>query len=156
MVRRTVKGDLEQFTTAEGEAWGGFLGVHATVTRELDADLRRQHGLSLSAYEVLLKLAWAPEGELRMTELAKKCLLTPGGITRILDTLAADRLVERRVPPENRRVVLATITDDGFALLQRAQRTHLAGVRRLFFCNLDKGSVEALGEAWRRIRSSED
>jgi dimethylargininase len=48
-----------------------------------------------------------------MTELAKKCLLTPGGITRILDTLAADRLVERRVPPENRRVVLATITDDG-------------------------------------------
>jgi DNA-binding MarR family transcriptional regulator len=155
-MRRTVKGGLEQFTPGEGEAWGGFLAVHAAVTRELDADLRGQHGLSLSAYEVLLKLAWAPQGELRMTELAQQCLLTPGGITRILDTLSADRLVERRVPPENRRVVLATITDEGFSLLQRAQRTHVAGVRRRFFSQLDQASIDALGEAWRRIRAVEE
>jgi hypothetical protein len=55
------------------------------------------------------------------------------------------------VPPENRRVVLAAITDDGFALLQRAQRTHVEGVRRLFFSQLDQPSIDALGEAWRQL-----
>jgi hypothetical protein len=56
------------------------------------------------------------------------------------------------VPPDNRRVVLAAIPDEGFALLQRAQRTHLEGVRRLFFQHLDDDSIDALGTVWRRVR----
>ena len=107
--RRTVKGDLERFTEREGAVWGGFVRTHAAVTRLLDADLRQRHGLSLSSYEALLKLAWAPEARLRMSELAEQCLLTPGGVTRIVDRLVADGLVERSVPQENRRVVLVEI-----------------------------------------------
>ena len=156
MTRRTVKGELASFSQREGEAWGGMLAVHAAVTRELDTELRRKHGLSLSAYEALLKLAWAPEGEMRMTELAHRCLLTPGGVTRIVAILVDDGLVERRIPPDNRRVVLAAITDEGFARLQQAQRMHLAGVRRLFFDHLDDSAVDGLIEAWRRVRPPAD
>jgi DNA-binding MarR family transcriptional regulator len=154
MTRRTVKGELEKFTEREGDVWGGFVRTHAAVTRALDADLRQRHGLSLSSYEALLKLAWAPEARLRMSELAEQCLLTPGGVTRLVDRLIRDGLVERHVPAENRRVVLVEITDKGFSLLQAAQQTHLAGVRELFMRHVDDAAAEALAATWAKIGRS--
>ena len=109
----------------------------------------------MSAYEALLKLAWAPGGSLRMNELAQKCLLTPGGVTRLVASLVADGLVERELPPDNRRVVLAKITDAGVRVLRSAHKTHLAGVRARFMQHLDDETAERLGEVWRRIREAQ-
>jgi len=52
-------------------AWAGFLRVHAAVTRELDAELSVAHSLPLSSYEVLVFLHSAPNGMMRMSELAQ-------------------------------------------------------------------------------------
>ena len=60
-------------------AWRGLLRVHASMTKALDAELVREHGLPLSSYEVLLFLADAPEGRLRMSELAQGVLLSRSG-----------------------------------------------------------------------------
>ena len=145
---------MEAFTEREGLLWGGFLRTHATVTRRLDAQLRESHGLSLSAYEALLKVAWAPEEGIRMSDLAEECLMTPGGVTRLVQTLVQDGFVQRHVPETNRRLVLVQITDHGFGQLQAAQRTHLAGVRALFLSHFDEPLSKKLPRTWAAIQAS--
>src|SRR5687768_9300219 len=82
---------------AENElaAWRGFLEAHARLVRELDAELLREHSLSLSSYDVLVQLAHSPDRRLRMSELAESVLLTPSGLTRLVDRLCREGLVER-------------------------------------------------------------
>jgi DNA-binding MarR family transcriptional regulator len=123
-----------------------MLRAHSSLTRELDSELRAEHGLALSSYEVLLRLGTAPGGAMRMSALADSVLLSRSGLTRLVDRLVRAGLVERRDCEDDARGLLAVITDDGRELFGRARRTHLAGVRRLF---LDRFSVEeqrALGE----------
>lgn len=76
-------------------AWRGLLEVHARVTQELDSQMQAEHGLSLSAYEVLMFLDDAPEHRLRMSEIADRVLLSRDGIRRFfLDHLTAtDQIV---------------------------------------------------------------
>jgi len=124
------------------------------VTRRLDAELREAHGLSLSGYEALLKIAWAAEEGIRMSDLAEQCLMTPGGVTRLVQTLAQDRYVERHVPEINRRLVLVQITDRGFSVLQAAQRTHLAGVRTMFLSHFDEPLSQELSSTWAAIQAA--
>ena len=154
MKRATVKGELDKLTENEGRLWGGFLRTHAAVTRRLDAELREAHGLSLSGYEALLKIAWAAEEGIRMSDLAGQCLMTPGGITRLVQTLVEAGFVERHVPEMNRRLVLVQITDHGFSALQAAQRTHLAGVRALFLSHVDEPLATELPQLWAAIQAS--
>jgi DNA-binding MarR family transcriptional regulator len=156
MKRVTVKGELDRLTDQEGALWGGFLRSHAILTRTLDTQLRAAHGLSLSSYEVLLKVAWAPDARIRMSDLAERCLLTPGGVTRIVHILVNDGLVARHVPPHNKRVVLVEITDKGFALLQAAQRTHLAGVRTHFLRHFDDTEAPLMARVWGAIQLEGD
>jgi DNA-binding MarR family transcriptional regulator len=127
-------------------AWGGLLRVHSSLTRELDAELREAHGLPLSSYEVLLRLATAPDGAMRMSVLADSVLLSRSGLTRLVDRLERDGLVERRECEEDARGLLAIITDEGRELFGRARGTHLAGVRRLFLDRFSVDEQRALGE----------
>src|SRR3970040_1265912 len=75
--------------------WRAFLRAHARVERRLDEDLRTRHGLSLQEYETLLHLAESPERRLRMGRLADSLLLSKSGVTRLVDRLVDDGLVER-------------------------------------------------------------
>lgn len=135
----------------ERAAWAGFLRVHAAVTRRLDHDLRARHDLTLSDYEVLLLLATAPEGRLRASEVAERSLLTPAGITRLVDRLSRRGLLERRACPTDARGVLVEITDEGRALFKAAGRDHLRGVRALFLSALDADEQRLLAEVWERL-----
>ena len=132
-------------------AWGGFLQTYARVVGRLDAEMRAAHGLSLSAYEVLMRLGRADEGRLRMCDLAASVLLTPSGITRVVDRLAADGLVERVCDPSDRRGRHAVLTEAGLAKLVEAQRTHLAGVREAFLANVSQDEREQLAAIWQRF-----
>ncbi len=76
-------------------AWRGFLRAHAALSRELDAELTAAHGLPLSTYEVLLFLADSPDGHMRMSDLADSVLLSRSGLTRLVDRLERDGLVQR-------------------------------------------------------------
>ncbi len=90
------------------------------------------HGLTLSDYDVLVQLARAPEHKLRNIELAKAVVLTRSGVTRLVDGLERDGLVQRSSCPSDKRGTLVAITPEGQHRLQAAAGTHLAGVRELF------------------------
>ena len=132
-------------------AWRGMLRVHAALTRALDAELTERHGLPLSSYEVLLFLADAPGGRMRMSELADSVLLSRSGLTRLVDRLERDGLLEREQCEEDARGYFATITNSGRALFDAARQTHLAGVRERFIDRLSRDDLRMLGELWEKV-----
>ena len=138
-------------TALELGAWHGFLRVHAAVVRELEAELLAAHDLPLSSYEVLLVLEGSPHGRLRMSELADSVLLSRSGITRLVDRLAAEGLIERVTCPSDARGLYATLTERGRVRLLEARGTHLAGVRRWFVRRLSDDELRSLAAAWERL-----
>lgn len=133
-------------------AWRGFLRVHSAVTKQLDAELTAAHGLSLSAYEVLLFLADSPEGRVRMSDLADSVLLSRSGLTRLVDRLERDGLVRRESCPADLRGFNALITDEGRKLFAAARRTHLAGVRERFLDRFSDEDMRTFAAFWERIQ----
>lgn len=134
-------------------AWRGFLRTHRDLVSRLDAELERDHGLPLSSYEVLIALADAPEGRLRMGELADALLLSRSGLTRLVDRVKRQGLVDRQRCANDARGYFAVITPAGRALLKRVRPAHLAGVRRHFLERLETEQLDALANAWRRLES---
>jgi DNA-binding MarR family transcriptional regulator len=129
------------------ESWSRFLRAHSAVTRRLNADLIAEHGLTLNDYEVLLRLARAPEGRLRRVDLSAQVVLTPSGITRLLEGLERDGLVCRGACEEDRRVIYAHLTGAGEEKLREAAGTHLRGVDELYlsrFTEEERATLAAL------------
>jgi DNA-binding MarR family transcriptional regulator len=142
---------VDQLDKEELAAWRGMLRVHAALTRALDAELMERHGLPLNSYEVLLFLAQAPGGRMRMSELADSVLLSRSGLTRLVDRLERDGLLERERCEEDARGYFAAITDRGRVLFDEARRTHLAGVRERFVDRLSRDDLRTLGELWEKV-----
>ena len=132
-------------------AWRGFLRVHAALSRELDAELLAAHDLPLSSYEVLLFLGDSHDGHMRMAELADSVLLSRSGLTRLVDRLERDGLVQRVSCPGDARGVHAQITDAGRARFKEARKTHLDGVRRLYLDHLGDDEKRQLAALWERM-----
>jgi len=105
-----------------------FLRAHTTVLRRLESELVAGHDLPLASYDVLVQLSEAPDQALRMTELAERVLLSRSGLTRLVDRLERDGVVERQACPEDARGTLAVLTPKGLERLQAAWPTHLQGV----------------------------
>jgi DNA-binding MarR family transcriptional regulator len=138
-------------TPEELGAWRGLLRVHAGMTKALDAELVREHGLPLSSYEVLLFLADAPEGRLRMSELADGVLLSRSGLTRLVDRMEREGLLRRERCEDDARGYNAAITPKGRELFQLARHTHLDGVRERFLSRLSPEDLSALAQAWEKV-----
>ena len=135
----------------ESRAWVGLLHAHASMVKQLDAELIAAHGLSLSAFEVLWRVAAADHGRLRMTGLAELVLLSPSGLSRLVDRLEADKMIERVSCPEDGRAINATITEAGRAKLAESQETHFEGIRQRFLSKLSKAEVGQLADFWLRL-----
>jgi len=139
------------------EAWTSFLRTHAAITRQLNADLMNEHGLTLSDYEVLLRLSWAENSMMRRVDLAESVLLTASGITRLLDGLVRSGYVEKVACASDARVSYAKLTDDGHRKLREAGRTHLAGIEELFMARFDDEELDRLAALLSRLpRTSHD
>jgi DNA-binding MarR family transcriptional regulator len=135
----------------ELRAWRGMLRVHASLTKALDAQLEAAHGLPLSSYEVLMYLADAPEEKMRMSELASSVILSRSGLTRLVDRLEREGLLERQSCPSDARGAFAKLTPAGRAKLHAARSTHLDGVRALFLHRLSATELDALAETWEKV-----
>jgi len=146
-----MQGNVKLLSELEIGAWRGLLRAHATLVRELDAELESAHGISLSAYEVLLLLHEAPERRLRMSELAESALLSLSGMTRLVDRLVRAGLVERERCLADRRVTYARPTRAGSALFKAARTTHLRGVRERFLAHFSDADLTRLDRYWRRF-----
>ena len=125
-------------------AWSTFLRAHARVVRELERELQADQDLALTDYDVLVQLAAAPERRLRMSELADRLLLSRSGVTRLVDRLVADGLVERVTCEDDRRGQWAALTDAGRDRLRRAAPTHLRGVATHFLDRLSADDLASL------------
>lgn len=152
MERSTIDGSAgARLSPRELAAWRGMLRVHAEVTQSLDAELRVQHGITLSAYEVLLFLEEADGNRMRMTDLASRVLLTRSGITRSVDRLVQQGLVTRAAAETDGRGLYAELTSAGAELLRAAGRTHRAGIRRQYLDHLSDAEQATLGDVWSRL-----
>ena len=127
--------------------WRAFLRAHARVARRLDEDLRSRHALSLQEYETLLHLAEAPERRLRMGRLADSLLLSKSGVTRLVDRLVDDGLVERTSCTSDARGAEAQLTGTGLSRLRAAAPTHLAGIRDHFYAAIADPDVPVVERA---------
>jgi DNA-binding MarR family transcriptional regulator len=132
-------------------AWRGFLRVHAALERELDTELVEAHGLPLSSYEVLLTVADAPAERMRMSEIADSVLLSRSGVTRLVDRLERDGLVERIPCEADARGQYAVLTPRGRVVFDAARKTHLAGVRQRFLERLDADELQGMAGYWERL-----
>jgi DNA-binding MarR family transcriptional regulator len=140
-------------TPLELSAWRGLLQAHARITRALDAELRAEHGLPVSSYEVLMFLADAPGHRLRMAEIADMVLLSRSGLTRLVDRLEASGYVTRCAAEDDGRGAYAELTDAGRTKVRAARQAHLDGVRRHFLSQLSDDEQAELGAIWTRLRS---
>ncbi|HEV8603576.1 MAG TPA: MarR family transcriptional regulator [Gaiellaceae bacterium] len=133
------------------EAWINFLRAHAAVTRQFNAELQATHGLTLSDFDVLAQLARAPERALKRVELSERVLLTPSGITRLLNGLERVGYVGRRECAHDARVTYAVLTDEGYEKFREAARTHRASVRALLTERFETAELEALASLLGRL-----
>jgi DNA-binding MarR family transcriptional regulator len=142
---------VHQLSPQELRAWRGLLRVHASLVKALDSELESEHRLAVTTYEVLLYLADAPDGQMRMHDLASRVLLSRSGLTRLVDRLERDGLLERKSCESDARGAFAVLTPRGRDKLTAARSTHLDGVRRHFLVHLSDEELEALGGIWERV-----
>lgn len=119
----------DRITPEQLEVWRSFIRAHARVVRRLEADLMEAHHLPLAWYDVLVQLLEADERRLRMSQLADRVMLSPSGLTRLVDRLVDEGLVCRVQVAGDGRGYYAELTEVGYARLREASGTHLRGVR---------------------------
>ena len=127
-------------------AFARLLRAHASTTRRLSAELHEEHGLTINDYETLLVLSRADDRRLKRVDLSRQLLLTPSGITRLLEGLEAEGLVEREACPSDLRVTYARLTETGAQRLQAASCAHVASITALFQDHLDDGEITTLAD----------
>jgi len=133
------------------ETWRSFLVAHAQIRRQLERELQAEQSLGLGEYEVLLLLARADDRQLRMSELADRLVLSRSGVTRLVDRLEANALVERASCDTDRRGSWATLTKAGHDRLRRAAPTHLRGVGEHFLDRIPPDELDALQRTLDRV-----
>jgi DNA-binding MarR family transcriptional regulator len=134
----------------EMRAWRAYIETVFELNAVLEADLAR-HGLTLGDYQVLVFLSEAEDRAMRMCDLAARLQLSPSGLTRRLDGLVRTGVVERRPSTEDRRVMLAVLTEKGTAALTNAAPTHVQSVRARIFDQLDEGDIQAMERVFSAI-----
>jgi DNA-binding MarR family transcriptional regulator len=132
------------------EAWRSLLRAHATLIRRLDTDLERETGLALADFDVLAQLA-AAHGDLRMTELADRALISRSGMTRRVARLVDEGLVRRAVADGDGRGVVVALTEAGIARLAETLPVHARGISELFVAQLDDQELAILERALGKV-----
>ena len=133
-------------------AWIRLLRAHAALTRELSARLEAAHGLSLRDYDVLVQLYYAPEHRMRRVDIARTVILSPSGITRLLEGLERVGWVEKQHCEDDNRVTWAVLTEEGRKKFEEAQSTHVTDIQELFSSRFDEEEHGLLAEMLGRLK----
>lgn len=120
--------------------------AHSVLRRELDAEVLRPRGLTINDFEALMHLSRAHEQRLRRVDLVERLMLTPSGITRLLEGLEEAGLVENVHCESDARVTWARLTENGVETLECVGASHTARLRGLFRDALSEDEVEQLSE----------
>jgi DNA-binding MarR family transcriptional regulator len=132
------------------DSWQALLRAYATLMRRLENDLEERTGLALADFDVLAQLADAG-GELRMSELASRALISRSGMTRRVARLADAGLVRRANVEVDGRGVVVALTETGLTRLTETAPVHLRAVAELFVARLDDEEVAVLERALAKV-----
>jgi DNA-binding MarR family transcriptional regulator len=143
-------------TRSELDAWLAFVPVMLRLSPALDSQLQRDSDLTHFDYQCLAMLSEAPERTLRMSQLAGTVNASLSRLSHVVTKLQERGWVRRTPCPDSRRVTLVTLTDDGWAVLERAAPGHVEAVRALVFEGLSAEQVTALREISDTIRANID
>jgi DNA-binding MarR family transcriptional regulator len=135
--------------------WIRFLRAHAALTRQLSTRLEGEHGLTLSDFDVLAQLYFAPDRALRRIDIARQVLLTASGITRLLERLERAGWVEKRNCATDARVTYAVLTQEGMRKFEAARASHVADLDELFGSRLTADERARLDELLAKLPLSE-
>ncbi len=141
-----MPGDVRWLDSDEQKAWRSFV----RATRLLDGAIQRDlacHGVSHDEYEILVNLSEQPCRSMRMSDLAESVVNSRSRLTHTVGRLESRGYVRREASPDDRRGVLCVMTDEGFATLEVAARSHVTGVRANLLDQMTREQFLALGAA---------
>ena len=144
-------GEMPGLDIAEERSWQNFLEAGIRVSAMLNRGLVEAHKLTLNDVRLLDMLNRSATGSARMGDLAEQLMSLPSRVTRQIRRLEGQGLVRREASPDDRRGVLATITEEGRATVDQAMMTYGQYVKAHFLSQLSRPQVAALGENCRRI-----
>lgn len=147
--------DTHPLSCDEESAWRALARAMIVVPRVLGTALEEAHGLTMTEYFVLMNLSEEPDRAMRMTELAARGSLSLSGMTRVVDRMVKDGLVERVRCHSDARGWLAVLTEAGLARLQEAYPTHLRTVRKNVVDHLEGLDLKLLAERMARFAEDE-
>lgn len=133
------------------EAWRKYYVSFWRIFAQIDADLTTAGLPSLSWYDALYELYLAPNRRLRMSELAQSALLSRSGLTRLVDKLEKEKLIERKACAEDGRVLHAQLTEKGVEVLRKIWPVYRAGIANYFGAHLSKAEAEQVSALFSRM-----
>ncbi len=137
--------------TAQQGHWRAYLEGSSRLWERLDRELKKEHGLTMPEYEILVRLSESPDRRLRMAELAAMAYQSRSRLSHTCSRLEAKGLVRREACADDKRGINAHLTDEGFAALERAARHHVRTVRDHFIDLVSAEELEIIGRAFTRI-----
>lgn len=143
----------DPLSTTEEEFWRSLMRIVLTIPRHLDDHLVRATGINANEYQTLVSLSEAPDGELRMTDLANATALSGSRMTRLVDDLQARGFVTRRASALDGRGNVASLTVAGLRKLKAARRVYISSVRALVFDHVDRPATKDAADALSAIAS---
>lgn len=154
MIAGRTESDMPGLDIAEQRSWQNYLDSALRIYATLNRGLTEAHDLTLVDVRLLDLLDKSPTGSVRMGDLAEALMSLPSRVTRQIRRLETAGLVTRTASPEDGRGVLATITEEGREVVEKAMVTYCQGVRTHFLSQLSRPQVAAMGENCRRITSA--
>ncbi len=147
----TSSGDVHWLDDEQQHSWRALVMGMTLLTERLDDDLRRECGISLTEYEVLVRLSERPQRSMRMAHLADAMAYSRSRVTHTVARMEGAGYVVRGTTPEDGRGVVATMTDTGHDLLVRAAPGHVGSVRRNLVDLVDAQDFSAVGRVFDRV-----
>src|SRR5215469_4168427 len=134
-------------------AWLTLIRTHTRLWDLVEAQMRRDHGLTMARYDVLAHLDLAG-GRLGLSDLASSLLLSPSGLSKLLDRMEASGLVRRDPDPRDARAAFAAITPHGRSLARKARQGHHALLQQTIGDILDDRDLADLTRVMSRLNAS--
>ncbi|MCD9025259.1 MarR family winged helix-turn-helix transcriptional regulator [Cohnella silvisoli] len=151
---------MGRVTELELSAWRLFIKTHATIIESIEQDLADQKRVPLTTYDVLIALFEAPDRKLRFGELNQKVVLSKSGLTRLVDRLEREGLIQREKSQEDRRGAYAVLTHEGELQLRKAWPVYARGIKQYFAEPLSDDEMRSLKSAFtvisKALQSSHD
>lgn len=146
------KVNLSSPSSETRNVWRLLLESSQALVDIMDADFQQHSGISLRWYDVLVHLDEAPDGRLRMSELARQIITSTSGLTRVVDGMERGGLVRRERPPSDRRGVEVVLTQEGSDMLSSARARHHQAIQLHFAQHLTEQELKTLARAFTKLR----